>query len=67
MRKIVLDVERMECQGCANRINNVVKNIDCVKNVVANFETGIVEIEAEDNVNEDLIKEKICDLGFKVK
>ena len=38
-----------------------------VKNVIANFETGIVEVECEDTVKEDLIKEKISNLGFTVK
>lgn len=66
MKKITLNVEGMECHGCENRVKNALKNINLVKNVDANFETGIVEVEAEDSVDENIIKEKIDDLGFKV-
>lgn len=67
MKNIKLNIEGMECHGCENRIKNAISSMKEVKNVIANFETGIVEAECEDTVKEDLIKEKISNLGFTVK
>ena len=66
MKKIVLNVKGMQCHGCENRIINALKNSNLASNVLANFENGIVEIEVEDNLDENLIKEKIIDLGFDI-
>ena len=67
MQYIKLKVNGMECHGCENRIKNVISNLENVKKVEANFETGIVEVEAENSVSEELIKKKIKDLGFEIK
>ena len=59
MKKVILNIEGMTCSA--------ISSMKEVKNVIANFETGIVEVECEDTVKEDLIKEKISNLGFTVK
>ena len=56
MKNIKLNIEGRECNGCENRIKNAISSMKEVKNVIANFETGIVEVECEDTVKEDLIK-----------
>jgi Cu2+-exporting ATPase len=66
MKKVTLKVEGMECHGCENRIINALKNSKLAENVTANFETGVVEIEAKDDMDLNQIKEKIDDLGFSV-
>lgn len=67
MKEIVLKVEGMMCEGCENRIQNAVNNIEGVEKVVANHNTGIVTITANENANQEAIKEKINDIGFEVK
>lgn len=67
MKKIILKVEGMECGGCEKRIQNTVKMIDKVQEVVASHENGTVSIMVEEGVNENEIKEKIEEIGFTVK
>ncbi len=67
MKEIVLKVEGMMCEGCENRIKNAVGSIDGVVDVSAKHDTGIVKVIAKENVTEDLIKERIEDIGFSVK
>ena len=67
MKEIILNVEGMMCEGCENRIKNAVGAIDGVVDVSAKHDTGIVKVIAKENVTEDLIKERIEDIGFSVK
>ena len=67
MKEIILNVEGMMCEGCENRIKNAVGAIDGVVDVSAKHDTGIVKLIARDNVTEDMIKERIEDIGFSVK
>ena len=66
MKKVTIKVEGMQYHGCENRIINALKIAKLAKNVTANFETGVVEIEAKDDMDLNQIKEKIDDLGFSV-
>ena len=67
MKEIILNVEGMMCEGCENRIKNAVGTIDGVVDVSAKHDTGIVKLIARDNVTEDIVREKIEDIGFTVK
>lgn len=67
MKKIILKVEGIECGGCEKRIQNTVKMIDKVQEVVASHENGTVSVIVEEGVNENEIKEKIEEIGFQVK
>lgn len=67
MKKIMLNIKGMACEGCENRIKNSVGTIEGIKEVKASHVNGTVEILAEENVNAEIIKEKINDIGFKVK
>lgn len=67
MKKIILKVDGIECGGCEKRIQNSVKMIDKVQEVVASHENGTVSVIVEEGVNEQEIKEKIEEIGFKVK
>ena len=66
MKEIVLKVNGMVCEGCENRVQNALKTIDGVENVVANHNTGIVTITSKDEISESVVKEKIEDIGFEV-
>ena len=66
--KIEIRISGMSCTGCENRVENVLKNIENVKSVNANYNTGIVEIETNDikNLDIDMIKETLEDLGYDI-
>lgn len=66
--KIEIRISGMSCTGCENRVENVLKNIENVESVNANYNTGIVEIETNDikNLDIDVIKETLEDLGYDI-
>ena len=67
-KKIEIRISGMSCTGCENRVKNVLKNIENVESVNANYNTGIVEIGTNDikNLNIDVIKETLEDLGYDI-
>ncbi len=67
MKEIVIKVEGMVCNGCENRVQNALKNINGVEEVVANHNDGTVKVTSTNEVSENDIKEKIRDIGFEVK
>ena len=67
MKETIIKVEGMVCNGCENRVQNALKNIDGVEKVVADHTTGTVTVIAKNEVEESAIKEKIEDIGFEVK
>lgn len=67
MKQTILNVNGIECSGCENRIQNALKNIEGIEEVIASYENGTVIIKALDSINLEIVKEKINDLGFEVK
>lgn len=67
-KKIKIRISGMSCTGCENRVENILKNIENVESVNANYNTGIVEIETNDikNLDIDVIKETLEDLGYDI-
>lgn len=66
MKDIIIKVNGMECTGCENRVQNVLKTIPEIVDVKADHETGIVKIVASSDIPKDVIKSKIDDIGFEV-
>ena len=67
MKETIIKVEGMVCNGCENRVKNALKNIQWVETVEANYTTGTVTVTSKEEVLENIIKEKIEDIGFKVE
>ena len=67
MKETIIKVEGMVCNGCENRVQNALKTIDGIENVVADHNTGTVTVTANNSVDEKTMKEKIEDIGFEVK
>lgn len=67
MKEITIKVEGMVCSGCENRVQNALKTINGVENVVANHTNGTVTVILNNKVEKDTLKEKIEDIGFEVK
>lgn len=67
-KKIEIRISGMSCTGCENRVENILKNIENVESVNANYNTGIVEIETNNikDLDIDVIKEALEDLGYDI-
>ena len=75
MKEFKIKVNGMVCTGCENRVKNALSTIDGVqsveasyktKEVIADYKTGDVEVVAQDNVELNVLEEKIDDIGFEV-
>ena len=58
-------IEGMHCEGCVNRIKNVLNNFKEVKK--CQVDLGKEEIVLKKDIYLSIIKEKIESLGFKTK
>lgn len=67
MKKLVIEVDGMVCNGCENRLENVLLQIDGVQKVVANHINGTVIITSKNDILPAVIKKKIADIGFSLK
>lgn len=67
MKEIVLNIEGLMCSGCEKRVENALGNLKEVKKVNASHKDGKVKIILKDEIDENLLREKIEDIGFKVK
>lgn len=68
MKKIVLGIEGMHCDGCVNRLTKVLKALDGVVDTKVSLENKSAEIEYDENELElDDIKQTVSDAGFEAK
>lgn len=67
MKEIIIKVDGMVCSGCENRVQNALKTIEGIENVIASYKKGTVIITLKNEVDESIIEEKIEDLGFEIK
>ena len=66
MKKIVLGIEGMDCEGCVKRLTNVLSELDGVSNVKVSLENKNAEVEYdEDKLELDDIKQGVSDAGFE--
>ncbi len=65
MKETIIKVQGMACEGCEKRIQNALKNMEGIENIVANHKEGTVTVIANETLI-NIIKEKIEDLGFIV-
>lgn len=65
MKETIIKVQGMACEGCEKRIQNALKNMEGIENVVANHKEGTVIIKVNE-IDIDKVKERIKDLGFTV-
>lgn len=66
MKETIIKVKGMVCNGCENRVQNALKNIEGVKEVLADHNKGTVTVTAEEEVSKTVMEEKIEDIGFEV-
>ena len=49
MKKIVLGIEGMHCEGCVKRLRNVLSELDGVSNVKVSLENKNAEVEYDED------------------
>jgi copper chaperone CopZ len=59
-------VEGMHCEGCENLINLTLKEMGAV-NASSDHKSGVVKASFSDEIEVELLKKKIEELGYKVK
>ena len=68
MKKIVLEIEGMHCEGCVNRIKKVLKGLDGVNDAKVSLENKNAVIEYdEDKIEIEDLKQAVSDAGFEAK
>ena len=67
MKELELKVEGMVCGGCEKRVVNALSDLQGVSEVVASYQNGTVLVKMTEEVEVEVLKEKIEDLGFEVK
>ncbi len=67
METLIIKVKGMVCNGCENRIQNVLKRVEGIDEVVADHKKELVTIKTNSKVDKNVIYEKIEDLGFEVE
>lgn len=64
--KLVINVEGMKCNNCANRITNELIKLPKVKKVTANLKRKTVTIKSSEALDEKTIKNEIEKLGYTI-
>ena len=65
--EMIFKVEGMMCNGCENRVQNALKTLDGVENVVASHVNGTVTVTLNKEIDKNVVKVKIEDIGYEVK
>ena len=66
MKKIILKVNGMVCNGCENRVENTLKNIEQVAKVKANHKKNLVTITLKEEIDTDILEKAIENLGYEI-
>lgn len=66
MKKYIV-IEGMVCQGCENRIKKAVESLDFVRQVKVDSKAGYAIIKMPIEVPDEVLKETIENVGYKVK
>lgn len=67
MKELILKVEGMMCIGCENRVQNVLKELEGIEEVIADHKKAQVTIKLNKDIDKNAIKAAIEDIGYDVK
>lgn len=66
MKEIKLNIEGMHCDGCSNRLERILNNLEGIEKAKVSLEEKIDTIEFnEEKITINKIKEEIKEAGFK--
>jgi copper chaperone len=67
VKNMILMVDGMHCQNCADIIKSSIGKLNGIKEVMASFQDGVVNVSYDETkIDIDILKEAIDDLGFNV-
>ncbi len=66
MKETTIKIKGMVCNGCEKRVKNVLESIEGIEKVIANHNDGTVKITSKEEIEENIIKERIENIGFEV-
>lgn len=66
MKNVTLTVSGMTCGHCEKAVKNALLEVEGVNSVEVTLSTGKVEVQAEDNVTEQVLKAAVEDQGYDV-
>jgi len=66
MKKLKLTIEGMHCAACASNTENSLKKVKGVKEISVSALTHKAIIEAEDDVDQEELKQAVSKAGYKV-
>lgn len=64
-KKIIIKINGMSCSHCAKRVEDALKEIDNIKKVKVNLDDNTAIISYKDEIDLDLVKNKINDLDYE--
>lgn len=64
-KKIIVNIDGMSCSHCAKRVEDALKEIDNVKSVKVNLDKKNATITYKNDIDIDIVKDKIDELDFK--
>lgn len=65
-KELIIKVSGMKCEHCAKRVFDELSKLENVKKVKVHLSDGKVKIKYVDELNIQIIKEKIEELGYKM-
>ena len=65
--KKVIEIEGMHCEGCVNRVTNVLSSISGVKNCKVSLEDKKAYLVLSKEIPDFIFQEKIENIGFQMK
>ncbi len=65
--KLIIEIDNMSCEHCAKRVEGALSNLDFVESVKVNLNEKKASLKCSNNVNLDLLRTTIEDLGYDVK
>ncbi len=66
MKKYTLTIEGMHCASCAGNIERSLKKVPGIKSVSVSVLMKKANVEAEDSVNKEQMKDSVAKTGYKI-
>ncbi len=63
--KIIVEIEEMHCEHCAQRVTNALLEINGVRKVKVNLKKKKADIVTDNELEFDEVSKKISSIGFK--
>ena len=65
LNKMIVKINKMSCNHCKNRVEEILRNISGIENAEVNLDEKIAEVDYFGAIDENEIKEKINDAGYE--